>query len=135
MRALLDAGFLMALEDARDQWHECAKTYWQSLRLNRASFLSTTLVLAEGAAFFNRRGMHVNAVKVGRQLMTSRYCDLRYVDEALYLEGWRYFVARPDTTYSLTDCVSFVLMARERIREALTFDDHFTQAGFLRLPA
>ena len=35
----------------------------------------------------------------------------------------------------LTDCISFVLMEQEGLREALTGDRHFLQAGFVALLA
>jgi hypothetical protein len=43
--------------------------------------------------------------------------------------------ARPDKTYSLCDAVSFVLMRRRNLSEALTTDRHFEQEGFRRLLA
>lgn len=38
-----------------------------------------------------------------------------------------------DTFWSLTDCLSFVVMQREGITDALTGDKHFEQAGFVAL--
>jgi predicted nucleic acid-binding protein len=35
-----------------------------------------------------------------------------------------------DKEFSFTDCTSFVVMRQLRIREALTTDRHFVQAGF-----
>jgi len=43
------------------------------------------------------------------------------------------FQRRPDKTWSLVDCASFVVMQKRGITEALTSDVHFEQAGFIRL--
>src|SRR5436189_2162921 len=44
--------------------------------------------------------------------------------------GIELFRKRPDKSWSLTDCISFVVMQREKITEALTGDHDFEQAGF-----
>ena len=38
--------------------------------------------------------------------------------------------SRADKDWSLTDCVSFVVMQREGVIEVLSGDRHFAQAGF-----
>ena len=43
------------------------------------------------------------------------------------------FAERPDKDWSLTDCISFVVMQEQGICEALTADHHFEQAGFVAL--
>ena len=48
-------------------------------------------------------------------------------------EGLALFEARPDKSWGLTDCTSFVVMQRDGIRDALTSDHHFAQAGFRAL--
>jgi len=35
-----------------------------------------------------------------------------------------------DKEWGLTDCISFVVMKEQGIKEALTTDKHFAQAGF-----
>jgi predicted nucleic acid-binding protein len=40
---------------------------------------------------------------------------------------------RPDKEWSLTDCISFVVMGERSLTEALTSDHHFEQAGFTAL--
>ena len=45
-------------------------------------------------------------------------------------QGPRIYEQRPDKTWSLTDCISFVVMNQEGIHQAMTADHHFEQAGF-----
>ena len=40
---------------------------------------------------------------------------------------------RSDKHWSLTDCISFVVMEDEKIYEPLTADQHFEHAGFKAL--
>ena len=51
----------------------------------------------------------------------------------LFRRGIEFFESRLDKKWSLTDCISFVTMADERIQDALTGDHDFEQAGFRAL--
>jgi len=73
-------------------------------------------------------------VKIGNDLLTASRIQIVHVGEPLFYEAWDYFAQHADKTYSLTDCISFVLMAGLAISQALTFDRHFVQAGFETLP-
>jgi predicted nucleic acid-binding protein len=57
-----------------------------------------------------------------------------HVDEKLFQEGWQFFQIHKDKDYSLTDCISFVVMKKLGIETAFAFDQHFVQAGFQKLP-
>lgn len=50
-----------------------------------------------------------------------------------FARGLQLYDARPDKAWSLTDCISFVIMEDEGLTEALTGDRHFEQAGFRAL--
>ena len=52
------------------------------------------------------------------------------ISAKLYWQGWDLYVARADKGWSLTDCISFVVMEEKGIREALATDGDFEQAGF-----
>ncbi len=45
--------------------------------------------------------------------------------EELFAEGLVLFLSRPDKEWSLTDCISFVVMKKRGIRQAFTADHHF----------
>lgn len=47
--------------------------------------------------------------------------------------GMQLMRERPDKDWSLTDCISFVVMQEEGLTAALTTDRHFEQAGFTAL--
>jgi predicted nucleic acid-binding protein len=44
--------------------------------------------------------------------------------------GMDLYERRPDKDWSLTDCISFIVMKEKKLTEALTTDHHFEQAGF-----
>ena len=53
----------------------------------------------------------------------------------LFERGFQLFKTRADKEWSLTDCISFVVMEQMALTEALTADRHFEQAGFTMLLA
>ncbi|MEA2600392.1 MAG: uncharacterized protein QOF89_1384 [Acidobacteriota bacterium] len=130
----LDTGYLIALEASDDQHHAEAVRFWRSLATRRPKLVTTSYVFDEVVTFFNSRRRHAKAVEVGHRLLDSPSIHFIQVEDDLFEAGWRYFQHRPDKTFSLTDCISFIVMEREGLREALSFDDHFDQAGFRRLP-
>jgi predicted nucleic acid-binding protein len=48
-------------------------------------------------------------------------------------EALRLYSQRPDKEWSQTDCTSFNIMEEHGMVEALAYDKHFVQAGFLAL--
>jgi predicted nucleic acid-binding protein len=125
---------LVALEAADDQHHAAALRHWRAFMQTRPQLVTTSFVLDEVATFFNSRGRHGKAVEIGERLLESPSVHLIHVDEELFAAAWSYFRRRGDKRFSLTDCVSFVVMERLGIDAALAFDAHFTQAGFRTLP-
>lgn len=130
----LDTGFLIALESADDQHHQQAIAAWREIQRGRDRLVTTSYVFDEVTTFFNSRGHHAKALEIGNALLLSQVVTFIHVDEPLFAEAWREFARNADKRYSLTDCASFVVMKRRRIKKALAFDKHFTQAGFDRLP-
>jgi uncharacterized protein len=130
----LDTGYLLALELKQDQHHASAQQHWQRLRGALPHIITTTYVFDEVVTYLNSRGHHAKAVEVGNNVLRSPSVEMIHVDTAIFLEAWMYFQRYHDTQFSLTDCVSFVVMHQRGITTALTFDNHFTRAGFVRQP-
>lgn len=133
-RVFLDTSYVLALELSSDQYHAAAQRHWNRVKESIPLLVTTSYVLDEVVTFFNRIGHHSKAVEVGNALLHSSSVWLIHVDEALFYEGWAYFQQYQDKDYSLTDCISFVVMRNLGITTAYTFDRHFVQAGFLVEP-
>ena len=134
MSIFLDTGFLIALESKGDTHHRKAHDFWREFARRPESLVTTTYVFDEVVTFFNNRDFHAKAVEIGERLLTSHLVTLVDVDDQIFKEGWAQFQRHSDKRYSLTDCISFVVMRKHGIKRALAFDRHFTQAGFERLP-
>jgi len=131
----VDTGYLLALERRSDENHRRALGHWRSLRGRRLPRLvTTTYVFDEVVTYLNSRSLHASAVKTGRRLPGSPSVELISVGEEIFRAAFDLLEERPDKRYSLTDCVSFVLMRERGISVALAFDRHFEQEGLVREP-
>ena len=125
-----DTAYFLALLNPQDGWHEPA------LRLSRrreGPLLTTVWVLLEvGDALAtgpNRRWFP----KWVDSLLASAHLEIVPATNDWFFRGLALYRARPDKEWSLTDCISFVVMRERSLTEALTSDHHFEQAGFAAL--
>ena len=66
-------------------------------------------------------------------LTANPYVQILPVTREQFDSGLRLYAQRPDKDWSLTDCISFVVMREHGVTDALTGDHHFEQAGFKAL--
>jgi uncharacterized protein len=126
----VDAYFYAALLDRNDQHHERVVKYLRE----RTDFMVTThWVIAEVANALADVPFRVTVARFLEKLETDPHVKIVPSSDDLYLRGLTHYASRPDKTWSLTDCISIVVMADEDLREALTGDRHFAQAGFIPL--
>ncbi len=88
------------------------------------------VALADGYARVGRRARGLQLLAQFEDEEGYRLCP---VTESLLRAALGLYRSRPDKDWGLTDCVSFELMKREKITEALTADVHFRQGGFIAL--
>jgi predicted nucleic acid-binding protein len=129
----LDASYVIALELADDQNHQKALSHWQNIDKKQLKLTTTSYIFDEVVTYFNNRNLHQKAVEIGTRLINSSVVEFIHIDEPIFFEAWQFFQKHKDKSYSLTDCISFVIMSRLNINTLLTFDRHFEQAGFRKL--
>jgi predicted nucleic acid-binding protein len=125
-----DTFYFLALLNPEDRQHPKAVAHSQKLR---STIWTTEWVLTEVADAFagsQMRSKVADFVEKLPQLPNTRVVEASTVT---FHEGLRLYAERPDKAWSLTDCISFVVMKNNGLRDALTGDRHFTQAGFVAL--
>jgi predicted nucleic acid-binding protein len=130
----LDTSYLLSLELRQDQNHTVVNQHWLHHVTTRTKFVTTSYIFDEAVTFLNNYGAHAKAIQLGNDLLNSKKVQFIQVDELLFWAGWQYFQKHQDKTYSLTDCISFVVMHHLGITTAFTLDKHFAQAGFIKEP-
>ncbi len=125
-----DTSYWLALELKDDQNYESALAHWLNFVETTFTIVITSYVFDETVTYLNSRNHHEKAVEVGENLLLSPTIELIHIDENLFFEGWTMFQKYQDKRYLLTDCISFVVMKQKGLETALTFDNHFVQAGF-----
>jgi predicted nucleic acid-binding protein len=131
-----DTSAFLALMNSRDALHQQAVTISQALARDHAHMLTTDAVLTEvanGLSRVSHRLLAQRVIALVQQSVALGAAELIHVDSDLWQRGWQLYAARPDKEWGLTDCCSFVVMQERAVTEAFTADQHFEQAGFLRL--
>jgi predicted nucleic acid-binding protein len=123
----VDTSFVVALLNTRDQSHHAA------VAVENGS--GTRLVLTRAICMEIGNALTGPLFRIrAADLLAGMEQDPRFMiipwEERVYAEALSLFRNRPDKAWSLTDCMSFVVMRERGITEALTTDHHFRQAGF-----
>lgn len=126
----IDTGAFLARYIERDQYHNVAAQHWRTLQDDRRRCFTSNFVLDETITLLARRSTYQFAAQRARNLFESTRLTILRPDENDELAALERFQKYADHGVSFTDCVSFVLMERQNIKSAFSFDRHFTIPGF-----
>ncbi len=128
-----DAGYWIALWNPRDPLHQ--RALGVAGTLEAAAVVTTQVVLIEALNFMARMGEFRRrlAAQMVQRLRDDPDIEIVPQTDAQFQAAVEHYAARPDQRWSLTDCVSFLLMEERNITEALAYDRDFEQAGFTAL--
>ena len=131
-RALIDTSAFFALIDPRDAQHITALAIRERLIAEKWRLFTTNFILAETHALLLARLGRVVALKSIQAIDRSNTNVVRVVsaDEG---EARAIITQYNDKDFSLTDAISFAVMDRLGITQALTFDRHLVQYGVTAL--
>jgi hypothetical protein len=129
----LDTNGWLALLNADEPLHPEADETFRQLGRARCKVVLTDWIVAEIGNCLARSTLRAEFVETVRRFSANSDFRIIPVSASLRERALALYAARPDKTWGLVDCASFVVMADEGITEAFTTDKHFEQAGFERL--
>jgi hypothetical protein len=125
-----DTYYFIALLSPGDEAHRKAVAFTQQFT---ERLLTTAWVITEIADGLKEARARERFVQFYDRLRVRDDVTIVPCSDELFGQGFELFRRRSDKEWSLTDCISFVVMQRENVTEALTADHHFEQAGFVAL--
>lgn len=128
--AFLDTGAIYALADRRDADHAAVAAVYAD---PRQRFFLNEFILLESFSLLTKRLHKSAALRTVGSLRRSPRVEKVPVNADLLGAAWERCQRFADKEWDWIDCTSFELMERRGVRDALSLDHHFTQAGFRRL--
>jgi predicted nucleic acid-binding protein len=125
-----DTFYFLALLNQDDAAHQKARAVSEELT---DPILTTAWVLTEVADALAAPNLRQVFLSLMENLRSDPSTTIVPPSHALFEQGLNFYAERPDKDWTLTDCISFVVMQQYGITEALTGDRHFEQAGFRAL--
>jgi len=128
MTPFADTFAFIAWLNSRDPDHLRVKAYFDAFI---GTLITTEWILVELADAFAEPPARVTAAQFLAAIRDDPQFEIVPYDAEIFQAGFKLYTERPDKSWSLTDCISFVAMAERGLTDALTADHHFEQAGFI----
>jgi uncharacterized protein len=127
----VNTGYVIALINQDDLYHQQA--LWWADRYDRHPVITTHAVLLEIGNALSRLARQ-EAANIINYFQTAPEATVVSLTPQLFNAAINLYSSYQDKTWGLVDCVSFIVMREQQVSMALSFDKHFTQAGFKLAP-
>jgi predicted nucleic acid-binding protein len=125
-----DAFYFMGILNRRDQYADRVVAFNKSFD---GRIVTTDWVLTQVADAFASSAIRGRVREYFKHLLSIEEFECVRASDALFDSALDHYNKHIDKDWSLTDCTSFIVMRDHGIKEALTGDKHFEQAGFVAL--
>ena len=126
-RTFVDTAFVVALVNQNDQYHP--KAVELSKKYENKPLIITDVVLLEiGNAL--ARNFKKEAIQIIKAFQSSEEVLIVGLNSTLFERAFKMYEKYDDKNWGLVDCLLFIVMWENEVKDSLTSDDHFKQAGF-----
>ena len=130
----VDTGFWVGFINPNDALHHVANRL--APRLSKRNWITSDLVVTEFLNQFASAGEYWRtrvADYARRAIVDNSRIEVVESTPELLTRAIDLYSNRPDKGWGLTDCVSFLIMEDHAVTDALAYDRHFEQAGFVAI--
>ncbi|MBI5213315.1 MAG: PIN domain-containing protein [Nitrospirae bacterium] len=131
MMAFIDTGAWIAVADRNGQYSQEAGRLYRGLILERQQLVTSDFVLVETYNLLLKTIGNKATISFENKLKMIPFLKVAPITMHDWERAWKILEKYSDKDFSFTDCTSFALMERLKIRNAFSFDSHFSQFGFL----
>lgn len=134
MKIMLDTNFLVGLYNSNDQYYLRAMNLSKEYMNEKHTLFLTNYIYDETLTHLltSYPGYGYGRTQIFEKAI-SNFPHITYVDLDTTLQAKAkdiFFKYSKDHVWSFTDCTTYALMKDLKIKQILTFDDHFTEMGF-----
>jgi len=130
----VDTGAFISRYIAKDQYHSLSIGFWNHVKLSGERLFTSNFVIDEALTYIARHANYSFAAEIGENIYISKCFTVLRPEMDDEIKAVRFFQKYADQKISFTDCISFVLMNRQKIRKVFSFDRHFEYAGYILFP-
>ena len=136
-KLFVDTGAWLALNNKKDKYHIDAVKANKDFLDKGYFYVSSDYILDETYTLLRYDVGHKRAVEFGGEIKSLQEMGkirIVHINQDILGKAWEVFEKYSDKDFSFTDCTSFAVIEMLGINEAFSFDRHFEQYGFIRLP-
>jgi len=130
----VDTGAFFARYRVDDDHHVSAVEGWKKIALMRRPCVTTSFVVAETITLLSREFGSLIAAERARTIYASHAITVINPSEEDQLLAIDLLERYAHQRIYFVDCISFVIMRRQKLKTAFGFDRHFQMAGFSLWP-
>jgi predicted nucleic acid-binding protein len=130
VKLFIDTWGWLVLEDSRDPSHQAATSAYAEAAKMSGNVLTTNFVLDETISLLFRRRPFEEAARFIRGLLTSPFIAIEEITQARFRRAFDLrltFRDKPDISF--TDLTTMIVAQEVDVKDILTGDRHFMQAG------
>lgn len=125
----VDTSLFKGVIDANDDFNSKAVELWNNLLKEKAVLITSNYIIDETLILIRIRCGLAKAKELKEKILTSSVLKIIRVTSIDEANAWDWFI-KDWSDLSFTDCVSFAVMKRLGLEKVLSFDTHFSRAGF-----